>query len=153
MEITGPIALCLYASIDQMDTNWIVALAEVAPDSRELEFSRGFLKASHRALDENRSSPWLPYHPHLESDPVVPGKVYEYAIELSPTSIVLKACYRLKLSITSLDHALSPGQQLILGTGHMPWHLCSSKTTVHKIYHDSGRPSHILLPIIPLNKH
>ena len=152
MEITGPMALYLHAATDQTDTNWIVALADVAPDGGEFEFTRGFLKASHRALDEERSEPWMPYHPHLEPEPVIPGEVYEYAIELSPTSIVLKPGHRLKLSITSLDHALDPGPQLLLGSGHMPWHLCSSKTTLHKIYHDLARPSHLLLPIIPRNK-
>jgi hypothetical protein len=30
-----------------------------------------------------------------------------------------------------------------------PYHICSSKTVVHKIYHDAKRPSHLLLPVIP----
>ena len=148
-EITGPIALYLHAAIDQEDTNWIVALADIAPDGREFEFSRGFLKASHRALSEELSKPWLPHHPHLKSEAVAPGEVYEYAIELSPTSIVFKPGHRVRLSITSLDHALDPGPKSVLGSGHMPWHLCSSKPTVHKIYHDPVRPSRLLLPIIP----
>jgi uncharacterized protein len=31
----------------------------------------------------------------------------------------------------------------------VPNHIVSSRTTLHKIYHDAGRPSHLLLPIIP----
>ena len=30
------------------------------------------------------------------------------------------------------------------------YHICSSKTVVHKIYHDERHPSHLVLPIIPL---
>ena len=52
-----PAALYLHAAIDAEDTNWIVALADVAPDGTAVELTRGFLKASHRALDEERSLP------------------------------------------------------------------------------------------------
>jgi uncharacterized protein len=31
----------------------------------------------------------------------------------------------------------------------VPYHICSSKTVVHKAYHDRKYPSHLLLPIIP----
>jgi uncharacterized protein len=33
---------------------------------------------------------------------------------------------------------------------YAPYHICSSKTVVHKIYHDEQHPSHLVLPIIPL---
>jgi hypothetical protein len=32
---------------------------------------------------------------------------------------------------------------------YVPNHIVSSHTTLHKIYHDAKRPSHLLLPIIP----
>jgi uncharacterized protein len=32
---------------------------------------------------------------------------------------------------------------------YVPNHIVSSRTTLHKIYHDAKRPSHLLLPIIP----
>jgi hypothetical protein len=32
---------------------------------------------------------------------------------------------------------------------YIPYHIASSRTTLHKIYHDAKRPSHLLLPIIP----
>ena len=32
---------------------------------------------------------------------------------------------------------------------YIPYHLCSSKTVVHKIYHNEKHPSYLLLPIIP----
>src|SRR5215510_9947531 len=76
--IAGPSVLTLFAEIDQDDTNWIVALKDVGPyvsvmsvregerelpkDLPEREVTRGWLKASHRALDETRSKPWRPWH-------------------------------------------------------------------------------------------
>jgi len=31
----------------------------------------------------------------------------------------------------------------------VPYHICSSRATVHRIFHDARRPSHLLLPVIP----
>ena len=89
--IAGPIAVALYAAIDQDDTNWIVILKDIGPDvsvqsvregEREVsenlperELTRGWLKASHRALDPKRSKPWWPWHPMTRQacKPVTPG--------------------------------------------------------------------------------
>lgn len=149
MEVTGPIAFYLYAEINQDDTNWIVALRDVAADNTESEMTRGFLKASHRALDKTKSKPWQPYHPHTKPQPVEHGKIYEYAIELTPTSYVFKAGHRIKLEITCMDHPRAPVAPPGIGQYHLPYHICSSKPTLHKIYHDREYPSHLVLPVIP----
>lgn len=151
-EITGPAAMRLFASIDQDDTNWILSLRDVFPNGRQVELSKGFLKASHRAVDEEKSKPYEPYHPHLEADPVEPGEVCEYAIALAPLSNIFKAGHRIKLVISSMDHARARNYELApesLGRTHAPWHLCSSRTTLHKLFHDQAHPSHLLLPVIP----
>lgn len=148
MEVTGPISLKLYASIDTDDTNWIVVLKDVFPDGSELELSRGWLKASHRAIEKSRSKPWLPYHPHTETLRVVPGEIHEYDIELSPISNVFEVSHCIKLVITSMDHAKALVSPPAVGSSHLPYHICSSTTTFHKIYHDESSPSHLLLPVI-----
>ena len=55
-RVIGPLALTLHAAIDGRDTNWIVALRRRARRRASVELTRGFLKASHRALDAERSS-------------------------------------------------------------------------------------------------
>jgi hypothetical protein len=74
IEVTGPIALYLHAAIDQEDTNWIISLRDLAPDGSVHELTKGFLKSSHRKLDQHESKPWLPYHPHTEREPVAPSR-------------------------------------------------------------------------------
>lgn len=146
MEVTGPVALYLHASIDQDDTNWIVKLSDVDEQERQSELlATGYLKASHRATDEGRSTPGQPYHPHTTSEPVVPGQIYEYAIGLTPISNVFKAGHRIKLEIQSLEYSEPErGVQPPLNI-----HLCSSRTTLHNIYRDKEHQSHLLLPVIP----
>ncbi len=143
LEVIGPAALYLHASIDQDDTNWIIKLSDVDPSGNEFDLVTGYLKASHRALDPGKSSPLQPYHPHLTSELVVPGEVYEYPIEISPIAHVFRAGHRIKLSIGTVE---SPRDwEMVM---HWHPHLCSSKTTVHRIYRNKEFKSHLLLPVV-----
>ena len=148
VEIVGPSSLTLYAAIDAEDTNWMASLLDVAPSGQEVELTRGFLKASHREVDEATSEPWRPFHPHLRADPVEPDRVYEYRIELSPLASVFAPGHRIKLSISCMDHAHWPPPDPELGIGHQPWHVCRKATVTHTIFHDRERPSRLLLPYV-----
>ncbi len=163
--VAGPIVLHLFAAIDQDDTNWIVVLKDVGPDVGvmsaregerglrndlpERELTRGWLKASHRAVDPQRSRPWLPWHPLTReaAKPVVPGEIEEYSIEILATANLFRRGHRILIEITSLD--LPTGVAGATNAEYVPYHICSSRTTLHKIYHDLHRPSHLLLPVIP----
>jgi putative CocE/NonD family hydrolase len=164
--VIGPMALYLHAAIDQDDTNWIIVVKDVGPDVsvrtarpgevevpadlHERELTRGWLKASHRALDKERSKPWRQWHPltRKAQQKIVPGEINEYAIEILSTANMFKAGHRICIDITSLD--LPSGLAGAHDVEYAPYHLCSSKTVVHKIYHDTAHPSHLLLPIIPV---
>ena len=163
--VIGPIALYLFASIDQDDTNWIVILKDVGPDVSvrtaregehdvpadlpERELTRGWLKASHRAVDPKRSKPWRPWHPLTRKAwaPVVPGEINEYAIEILSTANLFRKGHRICLDITCLD--LPTGTAGATSVEYIPYHICGSKTVVHKVYHNEQYPSHLLLPVIP----
>jgi len=163
--VAGPIVLNLFAAIDQDDTNWIVILKDVGPDvsvmtvregEREVpptlperELTRGWLKASHRALDPKRSKPWKPWHKLTReaAKPVAPGEIVEYAIEIMSTANLFRRGHRICLDITSLD--LPTGVGGATNAEYVPYHICSSRTTVHRIFHDAKRPSHLLLPVVP----
>ena len=57
-------------------------------------------------------------------------------------------CHRICLEITSLD--LPTGVAGATNAEYVPYHICSSKTVVHRIHRDEQHPSHLVLPIIPL---
>lgn len=148
LEITGPIALNLYASIqvedkDWVDTNWIVSIRDVDPQGTDRELTRGWLKASHIALDPSKSKPGQPYHLHTKEsiEKIEPDRIYEYAIEVRPTSNIFRAGHRIRLEIMSTDVA---GPAVFI-----PPHLCRNDVVVHKIYHTKQYPTNLLLPTIP----
>ena len=69
-EVTGPIALKLYAATTDTDVNWIVSLLEIDADGKEHLLTKGWLKGSHRELDLAKSKPWEPIHKHTNSGAV-----------------------------------------------------------------------------------
>jgi hypothetical protein len=163
--VAGPLALTLFAEIDQDDTNWIVILKDVGPDEsvrtaregereirgdlRERELTRGWLKASNRALDPQRSRPWKPWH-RLTREArrkVTPGEITEYQIEILATANLFRRGHRICIEIASAD--LPTGVSGTTNVEYIPYHISSSRTTLHKIYHDAKRPSRLLLPVIP----
>ena len=162
--IAGPSVLTLYAAIDQDDTNWIVVLKDVGPDPRPLtaregerewadmperELTRGWLKASLREEDPVRSKPWKPWHKltRAAQKKVAPGEVVEYRIELLATANLFRAGHRICVDISSMDVPTGIGSAT--NAEYVPYHVCSSRTVLHHVYHDTQRPSHLLLPVIP----
>jgi uncharacterized protein len=163
--IAGPAVLNLFAAIDQDDTNWFVILKDVGPDvsvrtvregEREVprdlperELTRGWLKASLRALDPKRSRPWKPWHKltRAAQKKVTPGEITEYAIEILATANLFRRGHRICVEIAAADMPTGVGGAT--NAEYVPNHIVSSRTTLHKIYHDAKRPSHLFLPIIP----
>jgi putative CocE/NonD family hydrolase len=144
-EFTGPASLTLYASIDATDTTWMAYLYAVSPSGEREVLSRGYLRASHRAVDEEQSTPAQPYHPHVDPDPVTPGKVYEYRIGFPPIAILLEKSHRLELELRSMEIPFSETNELPPGSHHLP----QSEPVTHRVYADRDHRSRLLLPEIP----
>jgi len=101
LELTGPSSLKLRISSATTDADLFIVLRVFAPDGKEVLFQgaldprtpvgQGWLRASHRKLDRERSLPYRPYHTHDEKQPLAPGQVYELDVEIWPTCIVVPA--------------------------------------------------------------
>ena len=79
--------------------------------------------------------------------PVESGKIEEYAIEILSTANLFRRGHRICVEIASAD--MPTGVAGATNAEYVPNHIVSSGTTLHKIFHDAKRPSHLLLPIIP----
>ncbi|MFC2071789.1 CocE/NonD family hydrolase [Chloroflexota bacterium] len=141
MEITGPGSLVLYASSTTDDTPWIVRIDDEAPDGSISVIGFGWLRASHRELDNAKSMPGRPFHTHKNPTLIEPNKVYMYEIEIFPMIRAVKAGHRLRLRIASSDFAGRDGPIQVSFRHRGP--------VVNTIYHDRQYPSHLVLPLIP----
>jgi predicted acyl esterase len=113
-EITGPSSLTLFAASSTDDADLFVVLRLFDPAGHEVTFQgaidphtplgQGWLRLSHRALDQARSLPYRPYHAHREAQEIRPGLVYEADIEILPTCIVAPEGYRLGVTVQGHDY-------------------------------------------------
>ena len=171
-EITGPVAANLRISSSTEDADIFLVFRVFTADLREITFlgaidphtpvAQGWLRASHRKLDEKLSRPYRPYHSHDEVQPLQPGKPVDLAVELWPTSIVVPKGYRIALSVRGKDYMwqASTGAKLsnfkneLLGCGPFlhddprdrPRQRFAGNTTLHL---DRQGSCHLLLPVIP----
>jgi putative CocE/NonD family hydrolase len=146
-EVVGPLALYLWAALDTTDGHFIATVKDVEPDGSNRILTRGWLKASHRELDEAKSGRWRPYHPHTDPEPVEPGAVNRYAIEIQPIANLFEAGHQLELEIWPMDYPAEDyyDQTLLWGRVH---HIPHGEDVTYDIHHDSSRPSHLLVPVV-----
>jgi predicted acyl esterase len=171
-EITGPVAAKLFVSSSTEDADLFLVVRVFGPDLKEVVFhgaldphtpvGQGWLRASHRKLDEALTRPYRPYHTHDEIQPMTPSEVYEIDVEIWPTCIVVPPGHRIALSIRGRDYVYpgdveEEGEKLggiWNGVGPFkhddprdrPPHVFGGDVSVHT---GPGRQSHLLLPIIP----
>ena len=171
-EITGPMAARLFVSCSTKDADLFLIVRVFDPDGQELTFmgstdpntpiANGWLRASHRRLDPERSLPHRPYHPHDRVEPLAPGEIYACDVEIVPSCIVVPAGWRIALTVRGKDYeytgALSEfGKKFhygTRGTGGMthadpddrPADVFGGRVTLHA---GGPREAYLLLPIIP----
>jgi hypothetical protein len=167
-EITGPLSATLWISSSTDDADLFLVLRAFGPDGDEVLFqgandprtplSQGWLRASHRAVDPERSTPWTPWHPHRGKEPLVPGEIYRVDVELWATCVVLPAGYRLALTVLGrdFDHGLPPaelGGTVMRGSGPFlhehpgdrPAAVFDNEVTLHS---SPDRPSSLLVAFV-----
>ena len=136
IEITGPLLFRLWAASSAVDTDFVVRLCDVWPDGKSMLLAEGILRARYRDGCERPS-------------PLVPGEPYEYRIDLVATSTLFREGHRIRVIITSSSW---PRFDINCNTGHPlgtdGWQ--DIVPALQTVFHDSDRPSHIVLPIIPL---
>ena len=142
-EVIGPMVLNLHASSTEDEILWFISILDIDPAGNEKLITRGWLRGSQRALDPERSLPWMPYHSHTGRDPLVPDKINEFTIEIRPMAKLFPMGHRIGMRIKCVDNEKPQCFNDAAGTGHL-WRQSGSRVT---IYHDAEHPSHLLLPI------
>jgi predicted acyl esterase len=172
IEITGPVAAKMVVSSKSTDADLFLVLRVFKPDGKEVVFQGsndprtpvglGWLRASHRKLEEQKSLPYRPYHTHDDPWPLMPGEPVELDIEIWPTSIVVPPGHRIGLSIRGRDYVYPDAPPLkvpglwyeMTGVGPFvhdepsdrPPEIFGAEVTVH---FGEGQQPYVLLPVIP----
>ncbi|MBK5265954.1 MAG: CocE/NonD family hydrolase [Acidimicrobiia bacterium] len=171
-ELTGPMAAKLFVSSDNRDADLFLIVRVFDPDGNEVTFmgstdpntpiANGWLRVSHRALDQDRSLPYRPYHPHDRVEALTPGAVYECDVEIVASCLVIPAGWSLALTVRGKDYEYDGElgefaktfHYATRGTGGMthndpddrPLDIFGGLVTLHA---GDGLEPYLLVPVIP----
>jgi uncharacterized protein len=157
VEITGPSALHVWVESDAQDVDLFVTIVDIGPDGKEITFEdasgignrgpvvKGWLRVSHREIDEERSTPYRPVHPHTRTQPLTPGEPVLASVEILPTSRVFERGHRLGLVIQAQDRS-DPSRFLHQDPHDRDPAVLAGTNTVHT---GGAQASYLLVPVIP----
>lgn len=133
LEVTGPVAVKLWAASSAPDTDFVARLVDVHPDGKAVNITEGIVRARYRKED------WM--NPTL----LAPGEEFEYTIDLQATSMVFLKGHRIRLDVTSSNFPLFDRN---LNTGEDPNRSSLMQVAHQRILHDPAHPSRLILPVI-----
>lgn len=133
LTLAGPIELRMWAQTTASDTDWVVKVTDVGPDGASMLITSGYMRASHRAWDPDRSRRAEPWITNDEASRVVQEPL-KYRIDIWHTAYELQKGHRLRVTIMSSD---TPNHEPIL---------LAARNTV---FHDGRHPSELLLTVLP----
>jgi putative CocE/NonD family hydrolase len=131
LEVIGRVRAVLYAATGAPDTDWVVKLCSVDSAGRTLNVCDGILRASYRRSPSERQ-------------PVKPGALERYEVDLWATAISFAPGERLRVLVTSSDF---PRYDRNPNTGELGVEAVASVPALQRIFHDREHPSHIVLPV------
>jgi putative CocE/NonD family hydrolase len=133
LEVTGPVTLDLYAKSSAVDTDFTAKLVDVAPNGFAQNITEGIVRARYRETT-------------AEAQPLVPGTIYHFKIDLWATSNVFLRGHRIRVEISSSNF---PRFDRNLNTGKDAATNSTILKATNTVYHDANHPSVLLLPVVP----
>jgi putative CocE/NonD family hydrolase len=139
VEVTGAIEANLWIASDGPDTDFTIKLIDVYPPSADypegyaLNLTDGILRCRYR---DSWEKPTM----------MTPGQGYEIKVTAFPTSNLFKAGHRIRLDVSSSNF---PHFDVNPNTGAPEGAGMTRRVARNTLFVDSGRPSHVLLPVIP----
>jgi predicted acyl esterase len=144
----GPIDATVYATSTTTNTELVATVEEVSPTGQSVPLTSGALLGSLRA--ETAGNSWiggdgqalLPYHPYTKASaqPVVPGAVTRYDIEVFPTFAQVPAGWRIRVTVSTSD---TP--HLVPTLARLPGLVGG----VYQVQRNAGAASFVNLPLAP----
>jgi len=154
-ELTGHMKLRLWVETlgsDDMDS--FIAIHKIDRLGKTVPFAfcwvhedgpvaLGWLRVSHRELDEERSTPYQPFLKHRKEIKLKPGEVVPVEIEIWPSSTLFERGEKLRVIVAGSDLCMYPGQIATYG------HFSTVNRGEHVIDTGGKYDSHLLVPVIP----
>lgn len=138
LQVLGRPVLTFHVSSTEVDTDFMVAVHDIYPDGQVQFVQRGFLRASHRRLDEAQSRAFDPILRHDREEELEPGKIYELTLGLLPVGHTFRRGHRLELVVTAPP-------PVHFTDDHWGF-VARTDSALNTVYHSRSYPSRLVLP-------
>ena len=138
VEVTGPIAVSLYAASSARDTDFTAKLIDVCPLSEDYPYGLA-INLTDSIIRTRYRNGWE------EPELLEPREIYKFTFQLYPTSNVFQAGHRIRLDISSSNFPrfdVNPNTGGALGLERR------FEVAEQRIYHDTEHSSQVILPIV-----
>ncbi len=143
VQAEGSDDMDLFVAIEKIDRAGYLVPFPYFGNHNDGPVALGWLRVSHRELDEEKSTPYQPYHKHQREIKLKPGEVVPVEIEIWASSTLFERGEKLRVVVQGSDIYNYPEE------GHSNAHTATVNRGAHVI-HTGGRfDSHLLVPIIP----
>jgi putative CocE/NonD family hydrolase len=149
-EVTGPLSLRLWVESSSEDMDIYVTIRNIGPDGKDVyevgqqgypvPVAKGWLRVSHRELDQDKSRPYRPYHKHQRRLYLRGGEVAPVDVEIWPTSMVFRCGHRIRLDIQPRDG---------IGSGAYTHYVADYNDGWNRLHMSAEHEAFLLLPVIP----
>lgn len=135
MEVTGPVTVTLYASSSAVDTDFTAKLVDVCACGCVRNLTDGIVRARYRRGTRTQ-------------EPLTPGEVERYEIDLWATSNVFQTGHQVRVEISSsnfprFDRNTNSGKEQATATR------ADCLPALQRVFHDGAYPSKVTLPVVP----
>lgn len=155
LELTGPMSLALWVSVDGADDVALFVGVEKWVGRKWVSFegsygfgrdrvTTGWQRASLREIDTERSTTYEPVHTFRRHQLLSPGEVVPVEVALGPSATVFHAGDRIRLLVAGRQ--LGPRNPLF---GAFPARYASSPSARCALYWGPQRPARLRVPVIP----
>jgi predicted acyl esterase len=138
--VVGGGSVDLWIKSSTPDTDLEVTISEVREDGTEMYIQSGWLRASHRALDDDASTDVHPVQTHAEDDaaPLPADELTPVRIELFPFAYAFRKDSKIRITIDAPGNSRPVWEFDTIDDGEAV-----------TIAHDADHPSKIVLQVVP----
>ena len=154
-ELIGHMRLHLWVEADAAeDMDLFIAVDKIDRDGNRVNFpwfgmhmdghvALGWLRVSHRELDETRSTEYQPWLKHERQLKLKPGEIVPVDIEIWPSGTLFRRGEKLRLSIQGSDPYRYPPETIVIA------HAETINTGEHIVRTGGRYDSYLVVPVIP----
>jgi predicted acyl esterase len=143
VQADGSDDMDLFVAIEKMDRAGYLVPFPFFGNHDDGPVALGWLRVSHRELDERKSKPHQPIHKHQREMKLKPGEIVPIEIEIWPSSTLFERGEKLRVVVQGSDIYWYPNER------HTNGHLATVNKGEHVIYTGGKYDSHLLVPVIP----